>query len=476
MAWRAVAALRTQVGALLDVHAAPLPVPRARWTPPRTARRLDTLLAVLGGVYALLVLADDAKHSIALGALGAAAVLPIAWVRRWPLIMSGIGLAASVAFTESARLHDPLDGLVAGAFLMAYPLILGAAAESIPACAGLSMCLLVLGVLGAGATSWGEIVSSAAVAVGAWTASRVLRAGAAALDAGVQAAADEQIRQREALRRTLGGGSDSGHPRSPRRGRARDERDRAAGHGRVRVWDSGWRISDPRRAAPERVMIRVLLADDQSLVLTGSHTILSGEPDIDVVGRARDGYEAIRLAAELSPDVVLMDIRMPGVDGVTATKQILAAGTPSPKVFMLTTFDLDEYVYAALVAAASGFLVKDIPDQQLVDGVRPVHGGDTLLAPSVSRRLIQEFVRRPPGGRPIPGADTLTARELEVWQLVTAGRSNAEIARELFLGRGARKDPRLPPDREARRSRPYPTGSPGLRRPPWWVGRAVVPW
>jgi DNA-binding NarL/FixJ family response regulator len=181
-------------------------------------------------------------------------------------------------------------------------------------------------------------------------------------------------------------------------------------------------------------MIRVLLADDQSLVLAGLRTILETEPDIDVVGQARDGSEAIRLAAELRPDVVLMDIRMPAVDGVVATQQILASGVGPTKVVILTTFDLDEYVYSALRAGASGFLVKDIPDDQLVAAVRAVHRGDTLLAPTVTQRLIRAYVRRPPDGRTVPGADTLTAREHEVWQLVTAGRSNAEIAGDLFLG------------------------------------------
>jgi DNA-binding NarL/FixJ family response regulator len=179
--------------------------------------------------------------------------------------------------------------------------------------------------------------------------------------------------------------------------------------------------------------IRVLLADDQSLVLAGLRTILSAEPDIEVVGQARDGAEAVRLAASLRPDVALLDIRMPALDGVSAAGQIIAAD-PGIRVVMLTTFDLDEYVYAALRAGASGFLVKDIPDEAMVAGVRAVHRGDTLLAPTVSRRLIEQYVRRPPGAVPAPGADTLTPREREVWQLVTAGYSNAEIAAALYLG------------------------------------------
>ncbi|WP_244217512.1 response regulator [Streptomyces carpinensis] len=180
--------------------------------------------------------------------------------------------------------------------------------------------------------------------------------------------------------------------------------------------------------------IRVLLADDQPLVLAGLRTILAAEPDIEVVGQARDGHEAVRLARELRPDLVLLDVRMPRLDGVAAACQILAADGSAPRVVMLTTFDLDEYVYAALHAGASGFLVKDIPDDQLVAGVRAVCRGDTLLAPSVSRRLVEAYVRRPPGGSSAPGADTLTPRELEVWRLVAAGLSNGEIAAHLYLG------------------------------------------
>jgi DNA-binding NarL/FixJ family response regulator len=184
---------------------------------------------------------------------------------------------------------------------------------------------------------------------------------------------------------------------------------------------------------PDRAL-RVLLADDQSLVLAGLRTILDAEPDIEVVGQARDGYEAVRLARELRPNVVLMDVRMPGMDVVSAAERILADPGNTARVVMLTTFDLDEHAYAALRAGASGFLVKDIPDDQLVTGVRAVCQGDTLLAPSVSRRLIDAYVRRPPAGAAVSGADTLTPREVEVWRLVTAGRSNAEIAAELFLG------------------------------------------
>ncbi|HEX4258793.1 MAG TPA: response regulator transcription factor [Streptosporangiaceae bacterium] len=178
--------------------------------------------------------------------------------------------------------------------------------------------------------------------------------------------------------------------------------------------------------------VRILIADDQPLVRTGLRTILQAEPDFEVAGEAADGARAVELAAELAPDVVLLDIRMPGTDGIEAARRILGAG--GPQVIILTTFDLDEYVYQALRAGASGFLVKDIPDDQLVAAIRAVVRGDTLLAPSVTRRLVETYTRRAPSGGPPPGAGTLTPRETEVWRLVARGLSNTEISAQLFVG------------------------------------------
>ena len=180
-------------------------------------------------------------------------------------------------------------------------------------------------------------------------------------------------------------------------------------------------------------MIRVLVADDQTLVRAGFRAILEVQDDLEVVGEAEDGDEAVALARELRPDVVLMDIRMPGVDGIEATRRLLRDGD-APRILMLTTFDLDEYVYEAMKAGASGFLLKDAPRDQLVGAVRTVAAGEALLAPALVRRLIEDFVRRPaPGARPPAELDDLTEREREVLTLIAHGLANAEIAARLFV-------------------------------------------
>jgi len=178
-------------------------------------------------------------------------------------------------------------------------------------------------------------------------------------------------------------------------------------------------------------VIRVLLADDQSLVRAGFRMILKAEPGVEVVGEASDGSEAVALAQALAPDVVLMDVRMPGMDGIEATRRVVD-GDVAPRVLVLTTFDLDEYVYEALRAGASGFLLKDAPEEQLVAGIHIVAGGGSLFAPTVTRRLIERFAGSRPSALP-PSLEELTPRELEVLRLVARGLSNAEIATTLVL-------------------------------------------
>ncbi len=184
-------------------------------------------------------------------------------------------------------------------------------------------------------------------------------------------------------------------------------------------------------------LIRVLVVDDQTLVRAGFRMICEAEDDLTVVGEAADGAAAVELAERSQPDVVLMDIRMPVMDGVEACRRI-ATAHPAARVLILTTFDLDDYVYAALRAGASGFLLKDTPPEQLVDAIRLVAGGDALLAPSVTRRVIETFATTPATGTtptpPLPGLDSLTERETEVLHLMARGLSNGEIATTLFLG------------------------------------------
>jgi DNA-binding NarL/FixJ family response regulator len=180
------------------------------------------------------------------------------------------------------------------------------------------------------------------------------------------------------------------------------------------------------------VSIRVVIADDQGMVRSGLRSLLEAEPDIEVVGEARDGEETLAVVRRLRPDVAIVDIRMPNLDGLAATRTLVAENTPA-RILILTTYDLDEYVFEALRAGASGFMLKDGPAEDLMDAVRVLHGGDALLSPAVTRRVVEAFVSAPPAKPPAPALQELTQREVDVLRLLARGRSNAEIAAELFV-------------------------------------------
>ena len=215
------------------------------------------------------------------------------------------------------------------------------------------------------------------------------------------------------------------------------------------------------------VSVRVLIADDQQLIRDGFRMILAADPDIEIVGEASNGAEAVALARELHPDVVLMDIRMPELDGIEATRRILAQNhDPRTNVLILTTFDLDEYVYDALRAGASGFLLKDVPARQLVAAIRTVGEGDALLSPSITRRLIEEFAASRAPTAPAPELDELTPRELEVFRLRRDRQDKQRDRRRADHRRDHHQDARHPHPDEARRSRPRPSRRSRIRDPP----------
>jgi RNA polymerase sigma factor (sigma-70 family) len=178
--------------------------------------------------------------------------------------------------------------------------------------------------------------------------------------------------------------------------------------------------------------IRVLIADDQALVRSGFRLIVETRPDLEVVGEAEDGGDAVRLTLELEPDVILMDVRMPGLDGIEATRRIVAAGSPA-RILVLTTFDLDEYVYAAVRAGASGFLLKDVRPGDLVEAIRLVANGGALLGPGVTRRLLERFADENGSGEAAEAVARLTEREREILRLLASGLSNAELAQQLVV-------------------------------------------
>jgi DNA-binding NarL/FixJ family response regulator len=201
-------------------------------------------------------------------------------------------------------------------------------------------------------------------------------------------------------------------------------------------------MADPETSRPDSdESVSVLIADDQALVRAGFRAILEGQPGITVAGEAIDGRDAIDLARKRRPDVVLMDIQMPDVDGIDATRSILAEAEEedAPAILMLTTFDLNEYVYEALRAGASGFLLKDVLPEELIAAVRVVAAGDGLIAPTITKRLIEQFARTAPPSTPPPQVEELTPREVEVLRLVARGLSNREIAAELVLSEASVK-------------------------------------
>jgi DNA-binding NarL/FixJ family response regulator len=180
--------------------------------------------------------------------------------------------------------------------------------------------------------------------------------------------------------------------------------------------------------------VRIVIADDHEVVRSGFAELLDTQADFRVIGTASSGGEAVRISRELQPDVVLMDVRMPGMDGIEATRQLAQRGPDGPRVLVLTTFDLDEYVYDALRAGASGFLLKDVTAERLIDAVRVIDAGEALLAPAITRRLISEFAERPASApKPAASLDELTPRETQVLRLVATGLSNSEIARQLVV-------------------------------------------